>query len=181
MKKLKNLLIFGASFFLIGSGPLFLTSAAAASYKYMDRNGTIHFTDRYEAIPQEYRNQVKTIREESIAQPAAPSADLKEKKGEGEAAAGERVDKVQETEPKEAEAIEAREKEAGKKKSKAIEEKEKRIEDLQKQIEGKRRQQKNLRTNWMVQDRNTIIKLNQEIALLEKQIKLIQEEIEEGK
>ena len=181
MKKIKSSLILGTAFFLFSLNPFVIPPVGAATYKYIDRNGTMHFTDRYESIPQEYRDQVKTLREESKPQPPAPSTDLKEKKGEGEPAGEERAGKAEETEKKEGEAIEARKKEGEEKKQKVIEEKEKRIEDLQKQIDEKRKQQRSLRTNWMVQDRNTIIKLNQEIAILEKQIKLLQEEIEGGK
>jgi hypothetical protein len=32
-------------------------------YKYIDKSGVVYFTDRYESIPKEYRNQVKMIRE----------------------------------------------------------------------------------------------------------------------
>ncbi|MDP3038416.1 MAG: DUF4124 domain-containing protein [Deltaproteobacteria bacterium] len=184
MKKFKNFLTLGAAFFLLTFIPFFLTSAGAAYYKYIDKNGTVHFTDRYESIPQEYRDQIKTIREEPKPQLPPPPTELHEKKRGGESAAEERPGKVQETEqkePKEAEAIEARKKEAAEKKLKAIEEKEKRIEELQKQIEDKRKQQRSLRTNWMVQDRNIIIRLNQEISVLEKKIKAIQDELAEGK
>jgi hypothetical protein len=31
-------------------------------YKYIDRNGVLHFTDQYESIPMEYRGQVEMIR-----------------------------------------------------------------------------------------------------------------------
>jgi hypothetical protein len=31
-------------------------------YRYVDKEGVIHFTDQYESIPLEYRNQVETIR-----------------------------------------------------------------------------------------------------------------------
>ena len=32
-------------------------------YKYVDKNGVIHFTDQYESIPKEYRDRVEMIRE----------------------------------------------------------------------------------------------------------------------
>jgi hypothetical protein len=31
-------------------------------YKYIDKNGVIYYTDRYESIPKEYRNQTKRVR-----------------------------------------------------------------------------------------------------------------------
>ena len=37
-------------------------------YKYTDKNGVIHFTDRYESIPEEYRPGTETIRRE-VGQP----------------------------------------------------------------------------------------------------------------
>ena len=38
-------------------------SASTVIYKYIDKSGVIHFTDRYETIPREYRDQVEMIRE----------------------------------------------------------------------------------------------------------------------
>ena len=32
-------------------------------YKYVDKDGFVHFTNQYESIPQEYRNQVEVIKE----------------------------------------------------------------------------------------------------------------------
>jgi hypothetical protein len=37
-------------------------TAGTPTYKYIDRNGVIHFTDQYESIPGEYRDRVDTIR-----------------------------------------------------------------------------------------------------------------------
>jgi uncharacterized membrane protein YgcG len=37
-------------------------------YKYTDKNGVIHFTDRYETIPEEYRAGTETIRGEAVPQ-----------------------------------------------------------------------------------------------------------------
>lgn len=39
-------------------------------YKYKDKAGVLHFTDRYESIPQEYRDQIETIRGEARPQPS---------------------------------------------------------------------------------------------------------------
>lgn len=181
MKKFKNFLTLGAAFFFLTLMPFFLTFAGAAFYKYIDKNGTVHFTDRYESIPQEYRDQMKTIREEPRPQAPASQLEGREKMKENEAAAGERATKFKESEQKEAEKSEARKKEAEEKNLKAIEAKEKQIEELREQMEDKRKQQRSLRTNWMVHDRNIIIRLNEEIAVLEKQIKSIQDELAEGK
>jgi len=37
--------------------------ASTIAYKYVDKNGVIHFTNQYESIPNEYRAQVELIRE----------------------------------------------------------------------------------------------------------------------
>jgi hypothetical protein len=44
--------------------------AATTIYKYTDKGGVVHFTDRYDSIPKEYRNQVEMIREEVQPQSA---------------------------------------------------------------------------------------------------------------
>lgn len=37
----------------------------ATIYKYTDENGVSHYTDRYESIPRQYRDQLETIQEEA--------------------------------------------------------------------------------------------------------------------
>lgn len=37
--------------------------ASSVIYKYVDKGGVIHYTDRYETIPGEYRDQIEMIRE----------------------------------------------------------------------------------------------------------------------
>ncbi len=182
MKKFRNFLIFGAGFFFLSIiMPSLYPFAGATFFKYVDKNGTVHFTDRYESIPLEYRDQIKTLREESQTPSPALPLEGQEKKKESDTAAGEPAAKAQELERKETEKSEARKKEGEERKRKAVEAKEKQITELQKQIEDKRKQQRSLRTNWMVQDRNIIMRLNQEIADLEKRIKAIQEELAEEK
>jgi hypothetical protein len=39
-------------------------------YKFIDKNGVIHFTDQYDSIPMEYRNRVETI--QGKARPPSP-------------------------------------------------------------------------------------------------------------
>lgn len=182
MKKFRNFLILGAGFFFLSMMmPSLSPFAGAIFFKYVDKNGTVHFTDRYESIPLEYRDQIKTLREESQTPSPALSLEGQGKKKESETAAGEPAAKAPELERKGAEKSEARKKEAEESKLKAVQAKEKQIAELRKQIEDKRKQQRSLRTNWMVQDRNIIMRLNQEIADLEKRIKVIQEELAEGK
>jgi len=143
--------------------------AQAQFYKYTDKNGTVHFTDRFESIPKEYRNQVKIIKEEVKPQPPDQALPEKEKKTEEQASqtAG------AEQRAKEEEARAAQEKETEEKKIKARLGKEKRIEELKKQIEAKEKEIKSLRTTWMVYDRINFNRLTQEIEALKKEAQSI--------
>jgi len=144
----------------------------AAFYKYTDKNGVVHFTDRLESIPSEYRNQIKEYKE--IKQPEAPPAP---EKGEGKApvdAERERQLREAEQKKKEAEAQAALEE-----KLRIRQEKEKQIAELQEQITAKQKEQRSLRTNWMVYDRIKLTQLNEEIADLEKKVEEIKKEISE--
>lgn len=64
---------------------------SASIYKYTDPNGVVHFTDRYESIPREYRDRIQTIPQGNRPPPAAgpsanqPSAGLVAKESEPEA------------------------------------------------------------------------------------------------
>ncbi len=153
--------------FLVASFALLVSFAAASAqssfYKYVDRSGKVIFTDRLEAIPQEYQEQVKVYKGESKAETPAPApvensenspAKVKEA-GEGQKAA---------------------EKEAREKEVKIREERGKRITELQDQIRAKQQEQRNLRTTWMVYDRIKLNQLNEEIASLEKQIVSLKKE-----
>ena len=64
----------------------------AAFYKYIDKNGTIHFTDSYESIPQQYRNQVELMKEPAPQAPTQPT-EGEEGKEKGAAARKEEVQK----------------------------------------------------------------------------------------
>ena len=44
------------------------------NYRYMDDNGVLYYTDRYELIPQEHRGQLQTIGEEAPPQPSEEPA-----------------------------------------------------------------------------------------------------------
>ena len=152
-------------------------SAQGAFYKYVDKKGNVHFTDRFESIPQEYRNQIKEYKE--IKPPEAPPP---QEKGEPkDPAAAERDRQLQEAEQKrkEAEAKAAQERAAQEEKLKIRQEKEKRIAGLQEQITSRQKEQRSLRTNWMVYDRIKLNQLNQEIEDLEKQITVLQKELSE--
>jgi hypothetical protein len=142
-------------------------SAEAAFYKYTDKNGGVHFTDQIDAIPPEYRNQIKEYRDR---QPASTP------KEDPEAAEREKLKREAESK-KEAEAKAQQEKAAREEKEKAYKEKEKEISELQEQITAKQQEQRSLRTNWMVYDKIRLNQLNEDIAGLEKQIEDIKKEL----
>ncbi len=66
-------------------------ASSASIYKYTDPNGVVHFTDRYESIPREYRDQIQTVPQGNRPSPAAgpivnpPSAGWVAKESEPEA------------------------------------------------------------------------------------------------
>jgi hypothetical protein len=48
-------------------------------YKYIDKNGGIHFTDRYESIPREYRDKTEMIQQPAhpqVSEAPAPGAEI---------------------------------------------------------------------------------------------------------
>ena len=166
------LLLLMGSFFFGVSVFYWQVPAQAAFYKYVDKNGNVHFTDRLESIPEEYRNQMKVYREE--VRPETPSSPAKEE-SQGSAA------KLGETEQKgkEAEAKALQDNAAKEERLKAREAKEKSIAELQAQIRAKQEEQRSLRTTWMVYDRVKLNQLNEQISALEKEIESIQKELTE--
>jgi hypothetical protein len=94
---------------LFSPGFSWAPTAEAAFYKYTDKNGVVHFTDRLESIPSEYRNQIKEYKE--IKRPEEPHPT----KGRKQGARGCRKDRGlrdAEQKKKEAEAKAAQEKSA---------------------------------------------------------------------
>ena len=152
-------------------------SAEAEFYKYVDKKGNVHFTDRFESIPQEYRNQIKEYKE--MKEPEALPAQEKEESKDPAAAERDRQKKEAEQKMKEAEAKAAQEKSFQEEKLRIRQEKEKQIEELQEQITERQKEQRSLRTNWMVYDRIRLNQLNEEIGGLEKQIGDLQKELSE--
>jgi len=189
MEKTKKIifLLLASLFFLVSFRP---TSADAGVFKYIDKEGTIHFTDSYETIPQQYRNQVELMQEATPQTPTQP-AEGREGKGKVEEVRREEVQKEvreleelkkKEAELKAAQEKEAQEKEALEKKLKAREEKERQIEELRRQIEAKQQEQRNLYSNPMlVRDRNQFNQLNQEINEIYNQIQVEQRELDSEK
>jgi len=171
---MNRLFKFSLSWFAISSllalASLGSTPAQAAFYKYVDKNGNVHYTDRLESIPEEYQNQIKVYKEEGKTETTPPPAQK-----EGQDAA----QKLREAEQKrkEAEVQALQEKSAQEEKLKARQEKEKRITELQAQIRARQQDQRNLRTTWMVYDRMKLNELNQEITNLEKEIESLQREL----
>jgi hypothetical protein len=161
-------------FFMIFLAASTLASARWAGgqttfYKYVDRNGTVHFTDNLESIPQGYRNQIEVMKERTPPE-TGPSP-------------GERAGKVgQARETKRAEESEAlRRKEAKREEIEARETKEKRIAELQAQIQALQEERGSLRTIWMVYDRIKLNRLNEEIAAREEEIESLRKELPEEK
>jgi tRNA/tmRNA/rRNA uracil-C5-methylase (TrmA/RlmC/RlmD family) len=181
----KVLFLFSAFLFFLIS--FWLTSADAGVFKYTDKDGTLHFTDSYESIPPQYRNQVETMKE-PMPQTSPQPAEQGEGRGMGAAVRPEEVQKdVKETEAlkrkdaelKAAQEKEAQEKEALERKLKAREEKEAQIEELRRQIEAKQQEQRTLYSNpMMVRDRNQFTQLNQEISEIHRQIQGLQSEMD---
>jgi len=156
-----------------------ISGAQAAMFKYVDKNGVIHFTDRFESIPKEYRNQIQTIRETVKPEPAPKPDAAPEKREEGKTPPAEAApaDSVKKEEAEKA----LQEKAAEEKKQKEFDEKAKRIEDLKKEIANREKELQGLRTTWMVYDRQAVFRLNREIADLRKEIEEIQKELAEQK
>jgi hypothetical protein len=173
MNHKKNLfIVIGMCLILAFSILLISPGAEAAIYKYIDKNGGVHFTDRFESIPKEYRNQIQTLPMETPPQPAA-APPVKENKKEAD------LEKALDEEKKRDAALKATLEKAvcEEKKLKGREEKVNRISELQKEIENRRQEMQNLRTTWMVYDRNTIFRLNNEIGEIQQQIQGIQQEM----
>ena len=173
MEKVKNRL-FSLRPALFAATLLFLWPiyAEGAMYKYIDKNGTVNFTDCYECIPKEYRNKVQRLREEPRPPtPGAPSVE------QGKRTTEESVPKEQMRQNREAEEMASREKAEQEKKLQARQEKEKRIEELTQQIAAKEEEINNLRTTWMVYDRTNYFRLTEEIGQLKKEIQSIQDSL----
>lgn len=80
--------LLGASVLILLFG--MVSASQAAMYKYVDKKGVTHFTDRYESIPGEYRNQIQTIRDTAKPEPAEKPAMDQEKEGSETPAGGSR-------------------------------------------------------------------------------------------
>ena len=154
-----------ALFFIFSLAPLRLVHAQAAFYKYVDKNGNIHFTDKIDSIPKEYRNQIKVYKEKEKPKPA-----FSKEQGVTE----EQNRRIREANEKKKE---EEEKAAREKKLKERQEIRDRITDLQEQIKAKQEEQGSLRTNWMVNDRNRLNQLDAEIAALGQEIQSLQQEL----
>jgi hypothetical protein len=150
--------------------------SAAATYRYMDKNGTVIFTDRLESVPQEYRNQIRTLPDRGGSPgKGQPSGEIP---AGGSGAAEEPSRKIEEERQRQEEtAAVTRERDNQDRKEKDRQEKEKRIQELREQIASKQQEQKNLRTNWMVYDRIRLNELNQEIEGLTKEMQSLREEM----
>jgi hypothetical protein len=153
-------------------------------YKYVDKNGTVHFTDRLESIPAQYRNQVQ-VRKQEVQTPSAPQGQLEKGQelkapGPGEkpgvsVSGSEKAKRSEEAGAAQEKA--QREKEEREIIQKARQEKMREIGELRKQIEAKDKEASSLRTNWMVYDRIKLNQLNEEKEKLQKEMQTLQEEL----
>jgi hypothetical protein len=161
-----------------------MARAQATYYKYVDKSGTVHFTDRLESIPPEYRSQVK-IRKEQVQTPSLPqSQPEKGQGGKGIRPGGEPGVSASIAEgEKGLEAAKAAQEKAQKEKEErariqqARQAKIKEIDGLLKQIEEKDKEASSLRTNWMVYDKIRLNQLNEEKETLLKQVQTLREEL----
>ncbi len=161
-----------------------LVLAQGTFYKYVDKNGTVHFTDRLESIPREYRNQVQ-IRKQEVENSSLPQS--KSEKGQESKKAGSKgkagVSATTAAKEKGSDAAKAaiekaqREKEEREKIQKARQAKTKEIDQLLKQVEEKDKEASSLRTNWMVYDKIRLNQLNAEKEKLLKEVQTLREEL----
>lgn len=173
MNRLFKICTFLFSLFLIASlTPLRLAQAQAAFYKYVDKNGNIHFTDRLDSIPQEYRNQIKVYKEERKPKPA-----LSKEQGVTE----EQNRRLREGEEKKKEEEEKalQEKAAREEKLKERQEIQDRIAGLVEQVKAKQEEQESLWNSGMVNDRIRLNQLNAEISALVREIRSLERELYE--
>ncbi|HYB19439.1 MAG TPA: DUF4124 domain-containing protein [Thermodesulfobacteriota bacterium] len=160
------LLLLLALLLIAALAPMQMAQAQSTVYKYVDKNGNLHFTDNIESIPEQYRGQIKALKE-----PKYP--ETKPDPAEEEAR---RIREAQEKK-KEEQAKEEQAKAEQEEKIKARKEIEERISDLQIEMIAKREEQRSLRTTWMVYDRIRFNQLNDEIAGLERQIEALRLEL----
>ena len=159
-------ILFLALLLIAALAPMQLANAQGTVYKYIDKNGNIHFTDNAESIPEQYRGQIKVLKEPKPPETKPDPAEEEARKNR------EAVEKKKEEQAK-AEQEKAEQEE----KIKARKEIEERISELQMQMIAKREEQRSLRTTWMVYDRIRFNQLNDEIAGLEKEIEALRLEI----
>jgi len=158
-----------ALFFIFSLAPLRPAHAQSAFYKYVDKKGNIHFTDKLDSIPKEYRNQIKVYKEKEKPKPAfSKEQGVTEEQNRRLTEANEKK--------KEEEEKALQEKAARERTLKERQEIRDRIIDLQEQIKTKQEEQGSLRTTWMVNDQNRMNQLNAEIAAIEQEIQSLQQE-----
>jgi len=157
-------------FFIVPLISLRLAYAQTSFYKYVDKDGNIHFTDSLDSIPEEYRTQMKIYREQKTPKPAL---------SEEERAAEEKGIQLKEAEEKKkgAEEKALQEKAAREEKDKEQKEVQDRIADFQEQINGKQEEARSLRTSGMVGDHNRVNQLNAEIVALDQEIESLYQEL----
>jgi len=157
-------------FFIFSLAPLRPAHAQSAFYKYVDKKGNIHFTDKLDSIPKEYRNQIKVYKEREKPKPAFS-------KEQGVTEEQNRRLREANEKKKEEEEKALRERAAREERLKERKEIRDRIIDLQEQIKAKQEEQGDLRTTWMVNDQHRLNQLNAEIAAMGQEIQSLQQEL----
>jgi len=158
-------------FFISSFTPLQLAHTQAVFYKYIDKNGNIHFTDRLDSIPEEYRKQIKVYKEEE------PKPALSKE----QAVTEEQNRRLREAEEgkKEEEQKALQERAAREEELKERQEIQDRIASVEEQIRAKQEEQESLWTSGMVNDRIRLNQLHGEISGLVRELRSLQRELSE--
>ena len=172
MNRLFKICTFLLVLFFIGSlTPVRPAHAQGAFYKYVDKNGNVHFTDRLDSIPEEYRKQIKVYRGEEKPKPAlSKKQGVTEEQNRG-------LKEAEEQKKKEEEQKALQENVAREQKLKERQEIQNRIASVEEQIRAKEEEKAPLWSSGMVNDRLRLNQLNAEISGLVRDLRSLQQEL----
>ena len=167
---------------LIGSlTPVRLAHPQAAFYKYVDKDGNVHFTDRLDSIPEEYRNQIKVYRGEEKPKPALPKEQGVKEQGiteeQNRGLKEPEEEKKEEQKKKEEEQKALQERAAREQKLKERQEIQDRIASVEGQIRAKEEEKAPLLNSPMVNDHLRLNQLNAEISGLVRELRSLEQEL----
>jgi hypothetical protein len=156
-------------FFVSSLTSLRVAHSQVAFYKYVDKKGNVHFTDRLDSIPAEYRNQIKVYKEKQKPQPSfSKEPAVKEEQDRQVSESGEKKEEEQKALPEKADL---------EKKLKERKDIQDRISSLEEQIRAKEEEKGPLLASGMVNDRLRLNQLNEEIVALVQEIRSLQREL----